>query len=427
MKYLLEPPKIRNIGLSVLLFCTSPLLFASEAEQDTSPTKIKVKPVFFVPKDQPTPTNDQQQKLIRHLRWSQKLYKKLLRNRDTFTIDKTIPLVYRSTHDLDYYRNLPEDAAPQIVSELLTYHKFTRFNCPYIFVAIVMNTSDGFPIGGGRPFNGGFNRGGGIVITSSHALDKIKNFQSTLRHELCHSFGLPHVDVYGYKMKSNPSVMSYNLSHHTNGFERSQTRPSFIPEDIRALAFNKGVFEKLYFDPQKDVPEHYSICPRVVYLGPMQIPGKLPYEIKVTSNAGDGYGSSIANCVSTIIQPSKGPGVTYDAQTMWHSTQTKGLIDIVLEFPVTVTLDSISVHSQHSGLAHIAKGITIETIDHDVFRKIIAEDIISPDQIVTFSPATSKKWRLRFKTTHSEVLVIRGLQFYCGNKQIFAPPVPYHQ
>ena len=159
----------------------------------------------------------------------------------------------------------------------------------------------------------------------------------------------------------------------------------------------------------------------------MQIPGKLPYEIKVTSNAGDAQGSSIKSCVSTIIKPSKGPGVTYDAQAMWHSTQTKGLIDIVLEFPDTVTLDGISVHSQHSGLAHIAKAIVIEIIDHNIFSQIVTEEIISPDQTVSFSPATSKKWRLRFKTTNSEVLVIRGLQFYCDNKEIFPPPVPYHQ
>lgn len=412
---------------SMLLSMFIPTAQSAATEQYTIPDKVKVKPVIFVPEDQPLPTKAQQQELIRHLRWAQKTFKYLLRNRDTFTINKTMPLVYKSTHNLNYYRNLPERAAPQIVSELLTYHNSTRLNCPYIFVTVVMNTLDGFPTGGGRPFNGGFNTGGGILIISSHALDNSKNFQSTLRHELGHCFGLPHVDVYGYNMKSNPSVMSYNTSHHTNGFKRSKRQPSLIPEDVRGLAFNKRVFEKLYFDPNNDIPEHYSICPRVIYLGPMQIPGKLPYEIKVTSNAGDAYGSSVLNCVSTIIKPSKGPGVTYDAQTMWHSTQTKGFIDIVLEFPVTVTLDSISVHSQHSGLAHIAKSIIIETIDQNVFNQVVTEKIISPDHIASFNPATSKKWRLRFKTTNSEMLVIRGLRFYCDNKEIIPPPVPYHQ
>ena len=152
MKYLLKSLKMRNISFTILLLCISQLLFASEPQKYTIPSKIKVKPVFFVPKDQPLPTKAQQQKLIRHLRWSQKTYKNLLRNRDTFTIDKTMPLVYKSTHDLNYYRNLPGNAAPQIVSELLTYHNFTRLNCPYIFVAVVMNTSDGFPIGGTRGF-----------------------------------------------------------------------------------------------------------------------------------------------------------------------------------------------------------------------------------------------------------------------------------
>jgi hypothetical protein len=413
------------VAALVCFCCISPLLFASEPEQYTIPGKIKVKTVFFVPKDQPVPTKAQQQKLARHLKWSQKWYKYILGNRDTFTIGDTKRPIHRSTHDLDYYRDLPENGVPQMVSELLTYHNLTRLNCPYIFVIIVMNGQNGFPTGGGRPFNGGFNAGGGIVVMSSYALENYKNFQSTLRHELGHSFGLPHVDVYGYDMKLNPSVMSYNLDHHTNGFKTSKTQPTLIPEDVRGLAFNKRVFGKLDFDPNQDVPENYSICPRVVYLGPMQIPGQLPYEIKVTSNAGDAYSSSISNCVLSIIKPSKGPGITYDANTMWCSTKIKGLINIVLEFPVAVTLDSISVHSQHSGSYHIAKSLIFEKIDRNFFSQIVTEEIISPDQIVRFSSATSKKWRLRFKTTDSEMLVIRGLQFYCDNNEIFPPPVPY--
>ncbi len=94
-----------------------------------------------------------------------------------------------------------------------------------------MNPNDGWPAGGGRPFNGGFNTGGGIVIMSSNGLDRAPNFQSTLQHELGHAFGLPHVDVYGYDMQTNMSMMSYNPSHHTNGFEPSATPGRFIPED----------------------------------------------------------------------------------------------------------------------------------------------------------------------------------------------------
>jgi len=390
------------------------------------PDKIKVKPVFFVPKDQAPPSQAQQQKLVRHLIWSQKTFKRMLKNRDTFTIDKSKPLIYKSKHNLSYYRDLPERAAPQFVSELLTFTNFTRFNCPYIFLNVVMNTSDRFPKGGARPFNGGFNTGGGIIIISSYALDNFKNFQSTLRHELGHSFGLPHVKVYNYSMKTNPSIMSYNLHHHTNYFKEARTRPSLIPEELRALAFNKRVFPKLYFDPQIDIPANYSIWPSVRYIGPMHIPNKLPYEIKVTTNAGEGYRSSISNCVLTPIKPSKGPGITYDLKTMWHSDKTKGLIDIVLEFPFTVTLDSISIHSQHSGTAHIAKAVTIEIAEPNRFSQIASEEIVSPDQIVRFNLATSRKWRLRFKTTDSEMLVIRGLQFYCDNKSIFPPPIPYH-
>jgi len=43
---------------------------------------------------------------------------------------------------------------------------------------------------------------------SSHALDQAPSFQARSRHELGHSFGLPHVKAYGMTMKTSPSVMS---------------------------------------------------------------------------------------------------------------------------------------------------------------------------------------------------------------------------
>ena len=55
------------------------------------------------------------------------------------------------------------------------------------------------------------------------ALDRAPNFQSTLRHELGHAFGLVHVDVYKYDMKTNRSVMAYNSAHRTNRFQESRT------------------------------------------------------------------------------------------------------------------------------------------------------------------------------------------------------------
>ena len=66
-------------------------------------------------------------------------------------------------------------------------------------------------------------KGGGTVLLSSYEFDRAPNVQSSVQHELGHSFGLPHVDVYGYDMGSNDSLMSYNPKHHTNGLTPSAT------------------------------------------------------------------------------------------------------------------------------------------------------------------------------------------------------------
>ncbi len=196
----------------------------------------------------------------------------MLKGRDTFALAASQPPVYHAEHDAAYYRAQAEGAAPQMVDELLRHHNYNRYNCPLIFVAIVINARDDYPGGGARPFNGGLNSGGGIVEMSSYGLDRAPNFQSTLQHELGHAFGLPHVDVYGYDMETNPSVMSYNPKHHTQGFMPSRTPGILIAEDIRALALNRRVFSRLRFDAKADVPPGYTMQ-KIVTLGPMDIPG----------------------------------------------------------------------------------------------------------------------------------------------------------
>ena len=79
--------------------------------------------------------------------------------------------------------------------------------------------------------------------------------------------------VYGYDMGTNPSVMSYNPKHHTDGFKPSRTPGILIAEDIRALALNRRVFSRLRFDAKKDVPAGYTMQ-KIVTLGPMTIPGQ---------------------------------------------------------------------------------------------------------------------------------------------------------
>ena len=193
---------------------------------------------------------------------------------------------------------------------MLEHYKLSRFNCPYVFLVVVANDRDRWPIGGGRPLNGGINTGGGIVVISSWTLNRLPNFQSTLQHELGHAFGLPHVGVYGYDMKTNESMMSYNPNHKTKGFRAGRRPGVFIPEDLRALAINDRAFADLDFDASQDVPARYSLSPKVVPLGTFKIPGQPDYRIEVKTDSGTAFNSSVDNVVTTRIKPSVGPGVT---------------------------------------------------------------------------------------------------------------------
>jgi hypothetical protein len=208
---------------------------------------------------------------MRHLLWSQTRYRELLRGQDTFDIAQNAPAVYKAEHPLGFYKGLPENSAPQVVKELLAYLKTDRTACKYILLTVMMNPHQDFPGGGGRPINGGFDTGGGIVVLSSFALDRFPNFQSTLQHELGHSFGLPHVDVYGYSITTSDSIMGYNPAHHTKDFTPSRTPGIFLPEDLRGLGMNKRAFPDFSFDPDSDIPKGYTLKP-VVKLGPMNLP-----------------------------------------------------------------------------------------------------------------------------------------------------------
>ena len=119
----------------------------------------------------------------------------MLEDRDTFTLAAGMPLVSSSRSSLAELKGTSDDRTAHVTGELLKGTNYTRFNCPYVFVAIVMNPSNGFPDNSGRPFNGGFNAGGGIVLLSSFALDKQSNFQSTLQHELGSAFGLANANA----------------------------------------------------------------------------------------------------------------------------------------------------------------------------------------------------------------------------------------
>jgi hypothetical protein len=385
--------------------------------------RVQVRPVFFVPSGEAEPTAAQRRRLARHLDWCHERYGEMLRGRDNFTLADGPTLVHRSRLALADLRAAPEHGAPRLTGELLAATHTNRFNCPSVFVIVVMNPSDDFPSGGGRPFNGGYNTGGGIVILSSFALDRFPIFQSTLQHELGHAFGLPHVDVYGRDMKTSDSIMSYNPAHHARGMRPSPDPGTLIPEDLRGLSLNRRAFPNLIFRPSRDVPAGYTLAP-VVPLGPMTIDGQPPYKVEVTTSSGEAYGTGVTNIVQNRIRPSRGG--QFDPRSMWQARPSPdGWAAIRVTFPTAFTLVGIGVHSQHSGVYNAADGVRVRTLTRDGATLLAETPLDATDVIVPLSePATSRTWVIEFHAANNKETTIRGLRFFTRGGEIFPPPIP---
>jgi hypothetical protein len=384
-------------------------------------------PVILVATDQKSPTQNETRVWMRHLMWSQKFFHQQLSGRDTFEFAKNVPDVVRLKRPLSYYKSLGK-AQPALhwTAELLDHYGVSRFQCPYTFCCLVMNARERWPIGGGRTINGGINRGGGLLVMSSFAINRLPNTQSTLRHELAHTCGLPHVDVYRYDMTTSHSVMAYNQNHRTNGFRDSPTPPEFIPEDVRALSLAQRVFPKLKFSPERDLPARYNLFPQVTTLGPMPLPGHPIYGPVLTTPSGEDNGSKVTNVNRREVLPSAGPGITFRQQWMWASSkQPDGRVVLNLTFPAEVSLTRLVIHSEHSGKYNRAHGIRIETRDGNDTRVVTEQPILKADASVEFTAATARDWRLTFKAGPTNKVCLRGLQYFSNERALFPPAVPY--
>ncbi len=398
----------------------------SEIDKFIPPDRITLLPVFLVPLDKKPPTRDQTLRLMRHVKWAQTWFRDGLSGRDTFELAKDVPDVVRLKKPIDFYKQLAKgQSACHFISELLDHYGVSRFKCPYIFCCAVMNPSERWPIGGGRPINGGVNRGGGMLQISSFALDQIPNFQSTLRHEIAHACGLLHVAAFGYDMKTNPSVMAYNTSHRTDGFKEAKHPPRFIPEDLRVLALNTRVFSKLRFDVAKDLPAGYRLFPQVPLIGPMKLPGYPDFDPILATPSGEDNGSKVT-FINREILPSTGPGVTFRARYMWASTkQPNRKVVINVSFPEEIPLSSVMLHSQHSGKYNRAESVVIEAKTTEGFQPVASQRVEQADERVEFSRTTAQDWRFTFTAGPSQKICLRGIQYFLDETQMFPPWVPY--
>jgi hypothetical protein len=390
------------------------------------PRQLTVKPVFFVPQGEAGPTQEQIGSLNDHLKWCCRDYRKMLGDRDTFMLDDGVrPLVHHSPIRLAELKAASETCAPRITGELLAATNFNRFNCRFVFVAVVMNPGGYFPaepsvVAG--PFNGSLNSGGGIALLSSSALDKLPHFQSNLQHLLGQAFGLPHVRRYGGDMPNGGSIMSHNLSHHTRGMEPSPTPGRLGPEDLRSLSFNFRAFPKFKFIPARHVPAGYTLKD-IFTLDPMPIDGQPAYEIKIETDSGETYETKISNIVHNRILPSNGGH--FDRRFMWHSDERpNGLVRARVTFPVQVTLAGIGVHSQHSGRANAADALRVWARTNNGVRGVIDCALQDTDvHRIPFEPTPAQVWDIEFHAQNNKSVTLRGLRFYTKNGEIFPPLV----
>ena len=411
----------------IFLGSAGPTVNFAAAGEFSLPERVAVLPLFLVPRGTRQPTRDEAVVLMRHLEWTQKRYKELLGG-VTFEIAKSQPDIVAAKFPLAHYRQLKKgEPAGHWAAELLEHYNVNRFNCPYIFFAVIVNSNDRWPVAGARPLNGGLNTGGGIIVASTFAFTRMPNFQSTLQHEIGHSFGLPHVDVYGYDMKTNHSVMSYNNTHRTNGFQPSRDPGILIAEDYRGLALNDRAFPRFEFDPDKHRPAGSPLADKIVTLGPMTLPGHPDYAPEVTTTSGEAFGSHVANIVAgRQIDASQGPGISYNPQTMWHSTPaTTGMVEVTVKFPKPIQLTGVGIHSQHSGKSHAAQAVRIDAKTKSGVKNVSKTQLKSVDETISFEPTTADEWQLYFQTGPSRQVVLRGLQFFDGDEELFPPRVPY--
>jgi hypothetical protein len=294
-----------------------------------------------------------------------------------------------------------------------------------------MNPQQDWPAGGGRPLNGGFDTGGGIVILSSRGLDATAHFQSTLQHELGHGFGLPHVSAYRYDMGTSPSLMSYNPRHHTDGFRPAAEPGRLLPEDRRGLALNRRAFPEFSFDRRRDVPEGYKLAD-LAWLPPMNIPDQPPYPPQASTPSGEDLGSSIESIFGGRVLPSappvQGGRPTFDGKLMWQSQAAGangGWVAVDVVFPAAITLTRVAVHSQHSGRYHAADAIRVEVASRGGFDPVGETVLESVDQMVPIPTRTARSWRFWFHAADGNAVVLRGLRFFGRRGEIIPPVVPF--
>jgi len=107
------------------------------------PERVSVLPVVLTPKGEKAPRKELDSIVLRHLKWTQRRYGELLGT--TFEIEDKVRRV-RGKKTLDEYRKRDGNAVLDFAAELLQEFGYNRFNCPHVFLIVVANSKDDWPI-----------------------------------------------------------------------------------------------------------------------------------------------------------------------------------------------------------------------------------------------------------------------------------------
>jgi len=255
---------MKRFLLPGILFFT--LFMAANSVCGAQPTRLVVFPVIFIPKDVKVSEKGLKEyadKFQSELRIAQTKYNEWL-DTDTFAmfIDRKYNFCY-GANDTAFYdsfllaqRKPKADRDRTVEKEVLDWNHDNRIDSRIVYVILFMRPNNHIPpgnlrFGGGRTFNGPPNTGGGFIDMemSSLLFDKPYVFKSTIVHELGHTFGLTHVNCFGYDLYNNHSIMSYS-PFVTSGFN---------PEEYYILSLNKLAFPNFRFIESKHNPEHKSL------------------------------------------------------------------------------------------------------------------------------------------------------------------------
>ena len=223
--------------------------------------QIYIQPIILVPADRENFSDSEQksmeERLNSFMEMAQERYLELLGS--TFILNA--PETFKSTLTSATFNNLDgegQDYAHRVAAALLGWRETTRDESNEVYVVIYarpLNKPCGVAYnlrcyGGARPLNGTIKPGPGIVLLESRSLmDDNQPFLSTLVHELGHAFGLTHVNCHGRDLYTDSSLMSYNKSHHSKGFEWGENKSGDLgSEEYYILSLNKRVFPKFEYD-----------------------------------------------------------------------------------------------------------------------------------------------------------------------------------